>query len=225
MRSSVTQFKRASVHVGTFVSWLLKSIIALFLVFGLVRGDVLFVFSCIIGLLLSLTPSILKRRFSVTLPWEFDFIITLALFLHIAGGEAAFGFYYNIPYWDRITHFVGSATIALFGFITVAVIDGYSEDVKFNVPMLAFFTVIFTLAMGAIWEMIEFFSDQLLLTNEQWSNADTMADLIFDLIGGLIIAIPGALYLKTIPPERFGAKFGKEIGLERYIGKRSDGKK
>jgi hypothetical protein len=66
------------------------------------------------------------------------------------------------------------------------------------------------MAMGVTWEIGEFLSDQILLTQAQHGLNDTMLDLIFDLIGGGVVSILGMIYLKYTPKERFI----KEMGID-----------
>ena len=92
------------------------------------------------------------------------------------------------PIYDKFGHFFGSVTIALLSFVYVAIIGRYSK-IKFDRLNTFIFIIIFTMALGGLWEIGEFVSDQLLGTMNQPSLADTMYDLIFDLIGGIFIAI------------------------------------
>ncbi len=137
--------------------------------------------------------------------------MVLALFLHTGGG--ALDAYRDIPGWDHITHFLSTAVTSLMAFVVMAIIDAYTTEIKLNAPLLIFFIIIFSLAMGVIWEFCEFTSDMFFGTHNQLSNTDTMLDLFFDFLGGIIVALPGAFYLKHTTPEKFGLEMGEEFGL------------
>jgi len=150
----------------------------------------------------------LTRAYKLTLPWELNFLIILALFLEIAGG--VFGWYdrFDQFYYDKITHLVSFGTIAVFGMISVIILDVYTE-IKLNRPMIFFLIIIFTLAMGVIWEFFEFGIDFYCERGvacgviQQKNNLDTMTDLFADFFGGIIAAIVGDFYLKHAPREKF----------------------
>jgi uncharacterized membrane protein YjdF len=99
------------------------------------------------------------------------------------------------PFYDKIAHLVSYITIAVLGFVTAVIIDRYTE-IKMNRPMIVFFVIIFTMAIGSFWEITGFLSDQFLGTRMQLGLGDTMYDLIFDSAGGTIIGVLGDIYLK-----------------------------
>lgn len=203
--------------VGHIISLLLKFALFALFIWSIYRREYIWALGCLLSLLVCLIPTILKRRWKIHLPIELELLIVLALFLHSGGG--ALNAYRNIPGWDHITHFLSTVVIALIGFILMAIIDAYTPEIKFNTPLLIFFIIIFSLAMGVIWEFFEFVSDLLFGTHAQLNNTDTMLDLFFDFIGGIIVAIPGAIYLQHTTPERFGMELGEEMGLKIKKGK------
>ena len=141
----------------------------------------------------------------MTLPWELNFLIVLSLYLSISGNVR--GWYHLFyPFYDKIAHLVSSITIAVLGFVAAVIIDRYTE-IKLNRPTIVFFVIIFTMALGAFWEITEFLSDNLFGTQLQVGLGDTMYDLIFDLAGGIIIGVLGDVYLKRMPKERFVRDF------------------
>lgn len=210
----MSDFMKA-IKLESILAWLMKFSMSILLLYSLHRHEYTWAFACGFSLLLCAIPNMLKRRFDIHLPTELEFLIVLALFLHSGGG--ALNAYHAIPGWDHITHFTGTAVVALLGLMIMAIIDGYSEQIRFNTPMLIFFVIIFALAMGTVWEMFEFSSDKIFGTHEQWSLDDTMWDLIFDMIGGIIVAVPGAFYLRFTSPERYGLEIGERIGIGTFL--------
>ena len=62
--------------------------------------------------------------------------------------------------------------------------------------MIAFFSFAISMAAGGIWEIVEYLLDISLGTELQKPHPDTMIDLIFVFIGGLIVSIGGYIYAK-----------------------------
>jgi uncharacterized membrane protein YjdF len=86
-----------------------------------------------------------------------------------------------------------------------------SEKIKTSPKTVAIFSFAFALAMGALWEIVEFSIDMIFgpisngvlmqsgrffWTNIQGGLVDTMKDLIDDSIGGIFSAVMGYLYIK-----------------------------
>lgn len=156
------------------------------------KQDWLWVFACFFALLLALLPVIMKRNLQISVHWFIEFLLVFAISLHIFGGALNF---YDIPFYDKIAHFLASAIVAFFALLIVYTLDVFSPRVHMDLPMLAFFIIIFTIAMGAVWEIAEFASDQLFSGGEpvaQVSLQDTMTDLVVDTVAGIIMGVLGA---------------------------------
>ena len=201
------------------LSYILKFSLFVLFLWSIHKGEYAWAAWCLLSFIVCFTPTILNRKWKIHLPVELEFLIVLALFLHTGGG--ALDAYRNIPGWDHITHFLSTAVVSLLAFIVMAIIAAYTTEIKLNTPLLIFFIIIFSLAMGVIWEFCEFTSDMLFGTHNQLSNTDTMLDLFFDFLGGIIVAIPGAFYLKHTTPERFGLEMGEEFGLPLKNGNKN----
>ena len=191
--------------IGIYLAYLMQMLIVVYAVYSIYIKDYIWAVWGLFALILTLTPLMLKRRFHVTLPWELNFLIVLSLYLSISGNVR--GWYHLFyPFYDKIAHFVSSITIAVLGFVAAVIMDRYTE-IKMNRPLIVVFVIIFTMALGAFWEITEFISDNLFGTQLQPSLGDTMYDLIFDLAGGIIIGVLGDVYLKRMPKERFFSDF------------------
>jgi len=153
-----------------------------------------------LALVISLTPSILSRSAHITLPWEVDFIITLALYLHVAVG-GAMGFYQKalpIPY-DKFLHFVSTAMISVLAFMFVFTLY-YTRRLRLSFVFMVVFILMTALGLGAFWEILEYGLDKIAGTKAQLGLDDTMTDLILDLCGGIIVAVGGTLYARRAKP-------------------------
>lgn len=167
--------------------------------------------SAALSLFITFVPNLIKRRIRLTLPPELTFIIFLALFLHTMGGSL--GLYMSISWWDHLTHSFSAFLVASLGFIGVVIIDKYADSIYLPPKFLAFFIFMLTSAFGVIWEISEFANDQLTGSTMQYSLDDTMVDLMFDIGGGLVIAVLGPFYLLGTSEERFL----QEMNIEEAI--------
>jgi len=113
------------------------------------------------------------------------------------------GFYDNLPGWDHLTHAMSSSLIAALGFVTVVVLDKYVGSIYLPGSFLAFIIIMFTMAMGVSWELMEYVLDEVTGSNMQYSLSDTMVDLLFDAFAGFIVGAYGAYYLRHTTPDHF----------------------
>jgi phosphoglycerol transferase MdoB-like AlkP superfamily enzyme len=84
-------------------------------------------------------------------------------------------------------------------FVSILLINRFSCT-KLARWQIFFYIVIFTMAIGAFWEIYEYLMDTFLasyLTKPlQHGLDDTMMDLISDLVGGLVVALLGTWYIE-----------------------------
>ncbi|MFV1951010.1 MAG: hypothetical protein ACC630_03475 [Nitrospinota bacterium] len=183
----------------TFLAWFLKLSILALIPYLIIKGDYLFAFAAVIAFIIAIIPSILERTYKVHLPWEMDLLISLIIYLHTFCGEILY-FYEKIPVWDDILHFMGTAVIAILAFMVVYTFH-FTGKLRLTLPFIFLFTFVFALAIGAIWEIMEFGIDQIFGRNTQHSSLnDTMWDLIADFMGGLSASLIGVIYIKKSKP-------------------------
>jgi hypothetical protein len=180
--------------LGVFLAYLMQVLILILNILAFISKDYGVFILGLISFFITLIPLFLKRKWKITLPWTLNFLLVLMIFLHISG--IVIGWYKSFyPFYDKFGHFIGSFTIALLGFTSVLIIDWYTK-VELTDKSIIVFVIIFTLAVGAFWEILEFSSDIFLGTTNQKSLTDTMLDLIFDLVGGIIASIIAMFKLK-----------------------------
>jgi hypothetical protein len=183
---------------------------------GLLTANFTWMPAAVLSLFISIIPSILRRDLELVLPIELNFWIVLALFLHVIGGFS--GFYDSVPGWDHLTHAMSASLVAALGFVVVVSVDKYIESISLPRPFLAFFIIMFTMAFGVIWELMEFSNDQLTGSRLQYDLDDTMVDMMFDAFGGFIVGIAGAHYLTHTTPEHFVESLKVERTKEKISG-------
>ena len=179
---------------GTIASWALT--VSLLLVLGYLwgKGEYLWALSASFIFALALLPVAITRRLNVVFPWELLLGVLVVFCLHTWGG--ALGLYHG-EYLDKFMHFLSSALVALYALIIVVLVDRYALKMPMPLPLVAVLILIITMGMGAFWEIGEFLRDSWFGTRAQRSLADTMGDLVADLIGGGVAAVVGPLYIRT----------------------------
>ena len=168
---------------------------------GVATGNYTWVPAAVISLLVTMIPAALRRGLNLVLPPELNFWIVLALFLHVVGGFS--NFYNDVPGWDHLTHLMSASLIGAIGFVLVVTVDRYVKSIFLPPRFLALFIVLLTMAVGVIWEIMEFANDSLLHTHLQYGLEDTMRDLFFDGVAGFVVAFIGARYLHAMTAEHF----------------------
>ncbi len=207
-----------TVTVTTALSWLMKLILIGSFPYSVYKGDYLYSIAAVVAIALSLTPSIIERNYRVTLPFELDFLITLSIFAHIFFGEQMH-FYERFWLWDKILHVYGSAVVSLLAFILVYTFHSTGK-LRLTLPFIGLFTIVFTLAVGGLWEIGEFTVDKLLGLNTQRGLDNTMWDIINNLIGGTLAALLGMLYVRYSHPDnrkRLAKPLGEVFNLNTRV--------
>lgn len=176
------------------LSFFFQSLLLLMFVIGIFDGDPYAAGSALFGFGFVSIPWFLKREKIMVIPFELTLWIFIAIFLHNFG--VLMEFYDYVWWWDKLTHFLSTSLIAVFGFIAIVIVDKYVDSIHLPPRFLPFFIIIFVSAMGVIWEIIEFMLDLAIGTHMQYSLADTATDLVYDTLGGLAIAAVGPLYLR-----------------------------
>ena len=190
--------------LGLYLAYLFQSLIAVNVLIALSLGEYSQVFTGAIGLGLTLVPTVITRRLSITLPWQVNLLIAISLYLHIAGEIRGFYMLYY-PYYDKVAHFVSGMTVSVLAFVAVLLLDRFSR-LNLSRWMIVGFIVIAAMATGAFWEIYEWVFDTFLGTDLQHGLDDTMLDMIFVLIGAVIVAIAGGHYLSRSSKEEITEK-------------------
>ena len=113
-----------------------------------------------------------------------------------------------------VLHIYGTMLIALLGFMFVYTLY-YTGKIKLSLRMIAVFTFLFAMAVGGLWEIAEFSTDRVLGTNAQMDSlADTMGDLIFDGVGGILVAFLGMWYVRKTPEKRINQHIARLLNRE-----------
>lgn len=193
---------------GVIFSYILKIIMFILLIISVWEFNLIWIFGCILALIVSLIPSILKRNYQITLPIVLDILITISLILHVGGGLLGA---YKIINYDTLTHFVSSFLVAFIAFVIIYILDEYWDGLKMDKYAMAFVVVITAIAMGVVWEFNEWLTDIIFSTNEQWGYTDTLKDLFIDMLAGIAMAIIGVRMIKSGSFDEMVDEFGEQI--------------
>ncbi|MFC4541232.1 hypothetical protein ACFO5R_04750 [Halosolutus amylolyticus] len=179
----------------------MQAALALILCYGLVVRDLTTVANGAIALAITFLPAVLERDYRLPLEPELVFWLTAAVFLHALGSAGLYG---AIGPWDSLTHTISATIVAAGGYAVVRAIDLHTDEVYFPTSMLFAFILVFVLAFGVLWELMEFAID--------WSAAllgldavlaqhglnDTIVDLVYDVVGAAVAAVWGSIYLTDL---------------------------
>lgn len=164
----------------------------------------LMLMQCILGLITIHLPSILERKLRFELPSLLYTFYIIFLYCAIFLGEVR-SFYYLVPQWDTVCHFCSSMMMGFFGLMVVTILN---RDKHLSVSLSPFFVCLFafcfSVTLGSIWEIYEFAADGLFSMNMQKFTladgtvlvghaalADTMKDIIVDVLGSLLASVIG----------------------------------
>lgn len=172
-------------------------------------------------------PDRLKDSLGLKIPIMLETSLMIFAFCGFVLGDV-FNFYKKIPIWDSILHAFSGIVLAYVGFV---LIEYFVKRDSINLAMghmyICVSVVLFSLALGAIWEIGEFLVDDIFGTNNQQymkstrgtlygkedeplqgheALNDTMKDLMLDLAGAT--AVGTIEYLKE---DRRKHKIKKEL--------------
>jgi hypothetical protein len=181
---------------GIYLAYLFQLLIALNGAYAFLIGDYHEMFTAFLMFGLTVVPYVVAKGMRIHFPWFVFFLIALSLWFHTAGYIQGFYVLYY-PYYDKIAHLVSGIAVALLGFLGVIFLDRYWK-MNLTIPFIVGFTIIFAMALGGFWEIYEFLVDTFfggpLTSPMQNSLEDTMLDMVFVMVGSVIVALIGVIY-------------------------------
>lgn len=163
-------------------------------------------------LLVSFTPLFLKKL-DLDIP-DFVYIIFISFILaHFLCGEIL-GFFATVKWWDSALHTISGMLITLISFSIINLLNNANgKDFKLSLVFSMLFAFCISVAVGAIWEIVEFTMDNLfnlnmLRTYESTVSGarglplegieavkDTMKDLALDALGAIIVCVVCCIFV------------------------------
>ncbi|WP_306059886.1 hypothetical protein [Natronococcus wangiae] len=178
------------------------------LVVGIVTGSVGVIVNTVVALAVIQLPALLQRDYKLPMDPRLTLWITSAAFFHAVGLVGIpwtdVNFYSEVWWWDHVTHALSASVVAAVGYATVRAVDKHSEEVYLPPAFISVLVLVFVLAFGVLWELLEFgvgiiaesFGTTEVLT--QYGAEDTLMDLVFNTLGGIVVAIWGGVYLTDL---------------------------
>jgi hypothetical protein len=130
--------------------------------------------------------ALLARVVNLPRPYDLGFVVVLTL--HAVG--EALGWYDSLWWFDRVVHVVLPCLVAPVLYIGLARLDVLpdprDETTSRHYLGMAIVTFCLGMAVGGLWEIVEFTSDGTLDTALSEGNSDTVGDLVADAVGSLL---------------------------------------
>ncbi len=183
--------------------WLKKLILIIMflgLLFSIYQGMWFNIFLISFLIILTLTPTILYRKYKFVIPHEIEIVAIVFIFASGYLGEVR-EYYEKFWWWDKILHTSSGILLGIVGFLIVYILNKIERFMIFMKPgFVALFSFTFAVALGAVWEIYEFgmdkFFDLGMQSHELYSDLeDTMWDIIVDTLGAAIISFLGYFYM------------------------------
>lgn len=163
---------------------------------------------------LTFLPDILHRIIHIKIPHLMEVIFVAFCFCALILGDVA-DFYGKFGWWDSLEHGMSGVLLGILGYAIINTFNSVEGNkLKFSPVFVSLWVICFALAMGAVWEILEYITDGLFgLNSQQYLTTpgtfdkavplqghealrDTMEDLMLDFAGSVIISVIGYFDLK-----------------------------
>ena len=194
------------------LSWISSMVLFFSTVYVFLDFDLLWVVFGVTALSLYVLPIVTLKDPFKALPWEMTVLLSSPLLLHISEGSRLLS--ERLQWWDDLTSFAFALSLATIGFLLTIELHMYT-DVRMNRPMSVFFVIMFTLSASGFWFLGEYISDEAIGTAHLVSNELVMRDLFWIMIGGVLMGLLYATYLRAMSDQRrkgFGLMHLWEVG-------------
>ena len=151
--------------------------------------------------------------FRMRFPLALEIVLIAFAAASLIGGNL-YGLYGHVPFWDKILHTLSGPLFSIVGLCFAGLLLKEMPEGKGKILAVVLFALLFSLAVGYLWEVFEFAVDRLMpggYNNQRWQNGvvgelpngnyevtdpvgtglkDTMADLICNLVGTVVFLVP-----------------------------------
>ncbi|QLG62780.1 hypothetical protein [Halorarum salinum] len=170
----------------------MRSILALIAVVGAVQFNVGMFLNGAVTLAVTFAPALLRREYGYPMGVGLTLWVTAAVGLHAVG---VIGPYRQFGWYDSVAHALSATLIAGIGYALARAVELHTDAVDFQPTFRSVFVVLFVLAAGVAWELLEFASGGVAAVFggraalAQYGTGDIVNDLAFNAAGGVLIAV------------------------------------
>ena len=176
------------------------------LVGGVLLRDTGMIVNAALALAVVQLPAVLQRDYGLVVDAGLTLWLTTAVTLHAVGTLAVgeWSLYEAVWWYDHLTHALSASIVAAAGYTTARVFDVHYDAVRLPAPFMFAFILVFTIAAGVLWEVLEFLlarastalGGSAVLV--QYGLGDTMLDLVFNTVGAVLVATFGTAHLASV---------------------------
>lgn len=203
----------------------MQALLVAFVGVGVVRGSTGVVVNALVALGVTFLPALLEHEYGLPMDAGLTLWISATVFLHALGVFGVPGVTGNlyaadspIPFYDGLTHALSASVVAAVGYTVARAVDEHTDAVELPPRFTFVFVLLFVIAFGVLWEVVEFAVGTLaagvggdVLT--QYGLADTIRDLVFDIVGGVVVATWGTAHLTDVADA-----VSRRVGVRRDEG-------
>lgn len=183
-----------TVQLARPLSRLFQGAIAVLLAVGVATRSPGVVVNAALALAVTFLPALLARDLHLRVDAGLVLLLTVALSLHTLG---MLGLYSGLWWYDHVTHTLSAILVADVGYTATRAVDLYSDAIYLPRRFFALSIVLFRLAAGVLWEVLEFVACEVAgartvdLVLVQYGLEDTLHDLVFDTVGAVAVSAFG----------------------------------
>ncbi|WP_232701883.1 hypothetical protein [Halobacterium wangiae] len=150
------------------------------------------------GLGVTLLPALVRHEYGYSMDPLLALWVTLSISIHTFGSLGPYDWF---SWYDSVAHTVSAVVIASIGYVILRTFEEHSPEIDVPGEFRAVFIVVFVLAAGVFWELLEFASGALARSLGAEAPLavkgvdDIVTDLVFNTLGALIVAAFGTGYL------------------------------
>lgn len=181
------------------LSWISSMALFFSTVYLVLRLDILWVIFGISALSLYVLPIVALRNPFAALPWEVTLLLAAPIFLHISDGFRALSD--GTGWWSSFESLTFAFSLSTIGFLLTVELEMFTS-VRMNRAFSVFFVVMFTLAASGFWMLGEYIGDSVFGTSNVPSNEFVMTHLAWSAVGGVLMGLLYASYLKAMSEKR-----------------------
>ena len=137
----------------------------------------------------TLLPALLRREYGYSMDPGLVLWLTVAMTLHVVG---ALGLYEQYQWYDEVTHVVSGTLIAGIGYAAFRALELHSDELVVPAAFRGVFIVVFVLAAGIFWEVLEFGLGGLVTV---YGIDDIVTVFIANAAGAVLVAVWGTGYV------------------------------